>query len=98
MFAEREANQTFMFPNLKLKIFLRGSHQNRLAKSVGIDETVLSKIIHGYRKPTEAQKKLLADFLEADEAWLFEQFDVPPPPADQVEAATVKGPGHDGDD
>ena len=57
-----------MFPNLKLKV--RGSHQNRLAKSVGIDETVLSKIIHGYRQPTATQRKLLADFLEADEAWL----------------------------
>ena len=62
-----------MFPNLKLKIFHRGSHQNRLAKTVGIDETVLSKIIHGYRQPTAAQRKLLADFLEADEAWLFER-------------------------
>jgi transcriptional regulator with XRE-family HTH domain len=87
-----------MFPNLKLKIFLRGSHQNRLAKSVGIDETVLSKIIHGYRTPTAAQKKLLADYLEADEAWLFERFDVPPPRTEEVGIATIKGPGEDGDD
>jgi transcriptional regulator with XRE-family HTH domain len=87
-----------MFPNLKLKIFLRGSHQNRLAKSVGIDETVLSKIIHGYRTPTAAQRKLLADFLEADEAWLFEQFDVPAPRTDEVGIASIKGPGENGDD
>jgi len=86
-----------MFPNLKLKIFLRGSHQNRLAKSVGIDETVLSKIIHGYRKPTAAQRKLLAEFLDADEAWLFERFDAPPPATEEVGTATSKEAGKDGD-
>jgi transcriptional regulator with XRE-family HTH domain len=66
-----------MFPNLKLQIFRRGSHQNQLAKAVGIDETVLSKIIHGYRDPTAAQRKLLATYLEVDEAWLFERFEAP---------------------
>lgn len=64
-----------MLPNLKLQIFRRGSHQNQLAKAIGIDETVLSKIIHGYRNPTSAQRKLLATYLEADEAWLFERFE-----------------------
>jgi transcriptional regulator with XRE-family HTH domain len=65
-----------MFPNLKLQIFRRGSHQNRLAKAVGIDETVLSKIIHGYRVPTPSQRRVLASYLEADEQWLFERFEV----------------------
>jgi len=65
-----------MFPNLKLQIFRRGSHQNRLAKAVGIDETVLSKIIHGYRVPTPSQRQVLANYLEADEQWLFERFEV----------------------
>lgn len=64
-----------MYPNLKLQIFRRGSHQNRLAKAVGMDETVLSKIIHGYRDPTASQRKLLADYLEVDETWLFERFE-----------------------
>jgi transcriptional regulator with XRE-family HTH domain len=64
-----------MFPNLKLQIFRRGSHQNQLAKAVGIDETVLSKIIHGYRAPTPNQKQLLASYLEADEGWLFERYE-----------------------
>ena len=67
--------ETDMLPNLKLQIFRRGSHQNQLAKAIGIDETVLSKIIHGYRNPTSAQRKLLATYLEADEAWLFERFE-----------------------
>lgn len=81
-----------MFPNLKLQIFRRGSHQNRLAKAVGIDETVLSKIIHGYRKPTAEQRKALACFLEAEEEWLFEQFDLPRVPVNGVTAAA---PGRD---
>jgi|HubBroStandDraft_6_1064221.scaffolds.fasta_scaffold295416_1 transcriptional regulator with XRE-family HTH domain len=67
-----------MFPNLKLQIFRRGSHQNRLAKAVGIDETVLSKIIHGYRTPTASQRVVLANYLGADEAWLFERYEAVP--------------------
>lgn len=67
-----------MFPNLKLQIFRRGSHQNQLAKALSIDETVLSKIIHGYRDPTLAQRQLLANYLDVDEAWLFERFEAPP--------------------
>lgn len=67
-----------MFSNLKFQIFRIGSQQNKLAKAVGIDETVLSKIIHGYRDPTPAQRKTLAKTLGADEAWLFERFEVTP--------------------
>lgn len=67
-----------MFPNLKLQIFRRGSHQNKLAKAVGIDETVLSKIIHGYRTPTASQRIVLANYLEADEEWLFERYEAAP--------------------
>jgi transcriptional regulator with XRE-family HTH domain len=66
-----------MFPNLKLQIFRRCSYQNQLARAVGMDETVLSKIIHGYRNPTADQRKLLAAYLEADETWLFECFEAP---------------------
>jgi transcriptional regulator with XRE-family HTH domain len=66
-----------MFPNLKLQIFRLGSRQNQLAKAVGIDETVLSKIIHGYRDPNPTQRKLLASYLGAEEDWLFERFELP---------------------
>lgn len=61
-----------------MQIFRRGSHQNRLAKAVGIDETVLSKIIHGYRTPTASQRMVLANYLEADEKWLFERYEEAP--------------------
>jgi transcriptional regulator with XRE-family HTH domain len=67
-----------MFPNLKLQIFRRGSHQNKLAKAVGIDETVLSKIIHGYRTPTASQRIVLANYLQAEEEWLFERYEAAP--------------------
>jgi transcriptional regulator with XRE-family HTH domain len=79
-----------MFPNLKLQIFRRGSHQNQLARAVGMDETILSKIIHGYRNPSADQRKLLAAHLEADEAWLFERFEAAPLRSDS-ESARLNG-------
>ena len=75
-----------MYPNLKLQIFRRGSHQNQLAKALGIDETVLSKIIRGYRDPTAAQRKLLASYLDVDEVWLFERFEASPDAKQPVSA------------
>ncbi len=88
-----------MFPNLKLQIFRRGSHQNQLAKAVGIDETVLSKIIRGYRAPTATQRKILAGYLGADEAWLFERLEVeaPRPVLDEVRLAAEQKAADDGD-
>jgi transcriptional regulator with XRE-family HTH domain len=67
-----------MYPNLKLQIFKSGIHQNRLARQLGLTDTVLSKIIHGYRQPTAEQRKLLAEYLSVDEEWLFERYDVNP--------------------
>ena len=67
-----------MYPNLKLQIFKSGIHQNRLARQLGLTDTVLSKIIHGYRQPTTEQRKLLAEYLSVDEEWLFERYDVSP--------------------
>jgi len=64
-----------MYPNLKLQIFKRRVRQNSLAKEIGISDAILSKIIHGYREPTDAERKVLAACLEADENWLFEEFD-----------------------
>lgn len=64
-----------MYPNLKLAIFKKGIHQNHLARVVGMNEVILSKIIHGYREPSVSQKALLAQYLDADERWLFERFE-----------------------
>lgn len=63
-----------MYPNLKLQIFKLGIHQNHIARALRIDESVLSKIIHGYREPSEAQRKQLADFLKVEVTWLFEKY------------------------
>jgi len=62
-----------MYANIKLQIFRKGIHQNQLAQRLGIDETLLSKIIRGYREPSEAQRKQLADYLQASEQWLFDK-------------------------
>ena len=64
-----------MYPNLKLAIFRKGLQQNRVSRILGINEANLSKIIHGYREPSEAQRRSLANYLEADETWLFEKYD-----------------------
>jgi transcriptional regulator with XRE-family HTH domain len=64
-----------MYPNLKLQIFKSGIHQNHLGRELGIPDTVLSKIIHGYREPTAEQRQLLATYLRVDEHWLFEKFE-----------------------
>jgi transcriptional regulator with XRE-family HTH domain len=63
-----------MYPNLKLQVFRRGIHQYQLARALSLDQTVLSKIIRGYREPSDAQRKLLADYLQVSEAWLFEEY------------------------
>ena len=60
-----------MYSNLKLQIWRSGIRQNRLARELKIDETVLSKVINGHRMPSPILRELLADYFEADEQWLF---------------------------
>jgi transcriptional regulator with XRE-family HTH domain len=67
----------YTYPNLKLQIFKTGIHQNRLAKLLGIGETALSKIIHGYREPSDDERKKLSDYLAADPDWLFQKYEQP---------------------
>jgi transcriptional regulator with XRE-family HTH domain len=63
-----------MYPNLKLEIFRQGMRQNHLAKDLGINEAVLSKIIRGFRAPSDAEKQMVAEYLHADVNWLFEEY------------------------
>jgi transcriptional regulator with XRE-family HTH domain len=63
-----------MYPNLKLEIFRRGLRQNQLSKILGINEITLSKIIHGHRTPTDAQRRLVAQYFGVEETWLFENY------------------------
>jgi transcriptional regulator with XRE-family HTH domain len=68
-----------MYPNLKLQIFRSSVRQNFLARELGIDESILSKIIHGYREPSKRQRESLAQYLGVEEAWLFEKYEVSSP-------------------
>jgi transcriptional regulator with XRE-family HTH domain len=85
-----------MYPNLKLQIFKRGLHQNHLARNLGIDETLLSKIIHGYREPTPVQRRSLAGFLAVEEEWLFERYEGSLQKVDATERTNVSEDSSDG--
>jgi len=62
-----------MYPNLKLQMWRSGIRQNRLARMLDLDETILSRIINGFRKPAPELKAKIAVVLNSDEKWLFEE-------------------------
>jgi len=62
-----------MYVNLKLQIWRSGVRQSRLAQELGIDETVLSRIINCYRKPSPGVRRMLAKYFQVDEKWLFQR-------------------------
>ena len=45
--------------------------QNRMAKILGIHETVFSRIVNGFRTPTESTRLRIAALLQSDAEWLF---------------------------
>ena len=61
-----------MYPNLKLQIWKTGIRQNRLAKMLGTNETMLSKIVNGFREPTPQIREKIAGVLKSEADWLFE--------------------------
>ena len=76
-----------MYPNLKLQLWRSGTRQNRLAKMLQMDETVLSKIINGFREPSSELRIRVAELLQCDADWLFE-----PRPADGAMGREGQGP------
>jgi transcriptional regulator with XRE-family HTH domain len=62
-----------MYPNLKLQMWKCGIRQNRLAQLVGIHETLLSKIVNGFRVPDSELRTRIAAPLKCDEVWLFSE-------------------------
>lgn len=62
-----------IYPNLKLRVYTTGMRQNRLAKLVGIDEAYLSRIINGVRTPGKQMQEQIAQVLDCDTEWLFQQ-------------------------
>ena len=61
-----------MFTNLKLELWRKGIRQNRFAQMLEVDETMLSKIINGFRQPSQDLRLRIATLLECDESWLFD--------------------------
>ena len=64
-----------MYPNLKLQLWKTGIRQNRLARLLGVDETVLSRIVNGFREPNTELQVRIAEVLQCDPKWLFEAQD-----------------------
>jgi transcriptional regulator with XRE-family HTH domain len=73
-----------MYPNLKIQMWKSGIRQNRLAQMLGVDETTLSRIVNGFRKPNIELRGRIAAVLQCDPEWLFEEAEPTPPtfPAD----------------
>lgn len=64
-----------MYPNLKLQMWRSGIRQNRLARMLNLDETILSRIVNGFRKPCPEIKAKIAEALNTDQDWLFEEIE-----------------------
>jgi transcriptional regulator with XRE-family HTH domain len=64
-----------MYPNLKLQMWRSGIRQNRLARILKVDETILSRIVNGFRKPCPEMKARIAQVLNTDQDWLFEEIE-----------------------
>jgi transcriptional regulator with XRE-family HTH domain len=62
-----------MYVNLKMQMWKSGIRQNRLARTLGIDETALSRIVNGFREPSAPLRQRIAAALECDPAWLFSE-------------------------
>ena len=62
-----------MFTNLKLLLWRSRIHQNKMAQELQVDEASLSRIINGYREPTPEQRRKIAQYLGADDVWLFKR-------------------------
>jgi transcriptional regulator with XRE-family HTH domain len=80
-----------MYPNLKLQLFRTGMRQNRLAQSLGMDESILSKIVNGFREPSEELRGRIAYLLQTDEEWLFQRLDPPGAEVKNASAASSSG-------
>jgi transcriptional regulator with XRE-family HTH domain len=85
-----------MYPNLKLQIFKLGIRQNQIARELKFCESQLSKIINGYREPSEGERRLLATYLNVKEEWLFEQHENIPAPHSAF-ATTIRTNRESGD-
>jgi transcriptional regulator with XRE-family HTH domain len=82
-----------MYPNLKLQLFKIGMRQNQLAQSLGIDESMLSKIVNGFREPSQEIREQIASLLDSDSDWLFHHTDSITPAAGAGQTLSPLPPG-----
>ena len=66
-----------MYPNLKVRLWVLGIRQNRLAKLLDLDESLVSKIVNGFREPAAEVRVRIANLLHSDPEWLFEAVELP---------------------
>ena len=62
-----------LYPNLKLTMYRSGIRQNTLAKSIGLNEASLSRIMNGTRQPAPEVREQIASILKENAEWLFQQ-------------------------
>jgi transcriptional regulator with XRE-family HTH domain len=70
-----------MYANLKLQLWKTGIKQNRLAKLLDMDETTLSRVVNGFREPSDELRESIARLLSCDVKWLFEEEVTDQPPS-----------------
>jgi transcriptional regulator with XRE-family HTH domain len=54
-------------------MYRAGVRQNKLAKSLGLNEAYLSRILNGTRQPGPEIQEQIASALQQDAEWLFQQ-------------------------
>lgn len=89
-----------MYGNLKLQLWKSGIRQNQLAQMLNIDDTLLSKIVNGFRRPSPELRARISKVLDCEEAWLFEESrraartapEPVPMPAPPAETAAMPAP------
>jgi transcriptional regulator with XRE-family HTH domain len=82
-----------MYPNLRIQLWKSGIRQNRLAKMLEMDETLLSRIVNGFRQPSPEFRKKISALLKSDEVWLFQVAESAP--LDQSELPSTKTAGQE---
>ena len=79
-----------MYPNLKLQLWKSGLRQNQFARMISIDETLLSRVVNGFREPSPELRIKISSVLQTDPDWLFERSTTPPPSSRLVAGRTKR--------
>jgi len=73
---------------LKMAILRSGRNQSDIARDAGIFESRLSKIVHGYKIPTQVEQQQLAEVLGLNISILFSNY------MQEIERKNGKGNGY----